>query len=125
MILEERRPSKMWVDRGLKFYNKDVQKLIEHYSTENEEKFCVIGRCNRTIKENMFKYFSANNTRNYVDVLDLLVDQYNNAIHSSIKTTPKEASRKKNENKVWRHLYQELGGKTIDTIDFQLVLMLE
>ena len=38
----------------------------------------------------MFKYFCANNTRKYVDVLDLLVDQYNNTIHSSIKMTPKE-----------------------------------
>ena len=61
----------------------------------------------------MFKYFSANNTRKYVDVLDLLVDQYNNAIHSSVKMTPKEASRKENENKVWRYLYPELGGKTL------------
>ena len=49
----------------------------------------------------MFKYFSANNTRKYVDVLELLVDQYNNTIHSSIKMTPMEASRKENENKVW------------------------
>ena len=24
-ILKERRPSKMWVDRGREFYNKDVQ----------------------------------------------------------------------------------------------------
>ena len=48
----------------------------------------------------MCKYFSANNARKYVDVLDLLVDQYNNTIHSSIKTTPKKASRKENENKV-------------------------
>ena len=27
--------------------------------------------------------------------------------------TPKEASRKENENKVWRNLYQELGIKTL------------
>ena len=27
--------------------------------------------------------------------------------------TPKEASRKENENKVWRNLYPELGGKTL------------
>ena len=27
--------------------------------------------------------------------------------------TPKEASRKKNENKVWRNLYPEFGGKTL------------
>ena len=52
-----------------------------------------------TIKEKMFKYFSANNTRKFVDVLDLLVDQYNNTIHSSIRMTPKEASSKENEIK--------------------------
>ena len=61
----------------------------------------------------MFKYFSANNTRKYVHVLDLLVDQYNNTIHSSIKMTPTEASRKETENKVWRNLYPEFGGKTL------------
>ena len=27
--------------------------------------------------------------------------------------TPKEASRKENENKVWRNLYPECGGKTL------------
>ena len=41
----------------------------------------------------MFKYFSDNNTRKYIDVLDLLVDQYNNTIHSSIKLTSIEESR--------------------------------
>ena len=41
-ILKEGRPSKMWVDKGREFYNKDVQKLVELYSTENEEKSCVI-----------------------------------------------------------------------------------
>ena len=29
------------------------------------------------------------------------------------KMTPKEASRKENENKVWRNLYPEFGGKTL------------
>ena len=60
----------------------------------------MIERFNRTIKKKMFKYFSANNTRKFVDVLDLFVDQYNNTIHSSIKMTPNEASPKENENKV-------------------------
>ena len=95
-ILKERRSSKTWVDKGREFYNKDVHKLVELYSTENEEKSCVIERFNRSIKEKMFKYFIANNTRKFVDVLDLLVDQYNNTIHSSIKMTPDESSRKEN-----------------------------
>ena len=93
------------ISRGREFYNKDVQKLVELHSTENEEKSFVIERFNRTIKEKMFKYFSANNTRKYVDVLEILVDQYNNTIHSSIKMTPNEASGKEKENKVWRNLY--------------------
>ena len=112
-ILKERRPSKMWVEKSREFYNKDVQKLVVLFSTENEEKSCVFERFNRTIKEKKFKYCSANNTRKYDDVLDLLVDQYNNTIHSSIKTISKEASRKENENKVWRNLYPEFGGKTL------------
>ena len=41
------------------------------------------------------------------------MDQYNNTIHSLIKMTPKEASRKENENKEWRNLYPEFGGKTL------------
>ena len=50
-ILRESKPCKVWVDRGKEFYNKDVQKLIALYSTENEEKSCVIERFNRTIKK--------------------------------------------------------------------------
>ena len=73
----------------------------------------MIGRFNTTIKEKLFKYFSANNTRKFVDVLDLLVDRYNNTIHSSIKMTTKEASREENENKLWRNLYPEFSGKTL------------
>ena len=46
-ILKERRPSKTWVVRGREVYNNDVQKLVELYSTENEEKSCVIKRFKR------------------------------------------------------------------------------
>ena len=112
-ILKERRHRKMWVDRSCEFYSKVVRKQLELYSTENEEQSCVIERFNRTIKEKMFKYFSANNTRKYVDVLELFVYQYNNTIHSSIKMTPMEAIRKENENKVWRNLYPKFVGKTL------------
>ena len=71
-ILKEQRPSKMWVDKDRKLYNKAVLKVVELSSTENEEKSCVTERFNRTIKEKMFKYFSANNTRKFVDVLTYL-----------------------------------------------------
>ena len=56
----------------------------------------------------MFKYFSANNTRKFVDVLDLHVDQYNNTIHSWIKMTPNEASCKETKIKCGEIYIQNL-----------------
>ncbi|KAG1665134.1 Solute carrier family 28 member 3 [Nymphon striatum] len=57
------------------------------------------------MKEKMWKYFSANSTRKYIDVLDEMVKNYNNTIHRSIKMTPLEASKKINEKKVLKNLY--------------------
>ena len=106
-IFEERKPEKMWVDKGKEFYNKDVKDLIELYSTENEEKSSVVERWIRTMKERMWKYFTDNNTNVYIDILPDLVEDYNNTKHSSIKMTPVEASMKKNELTVWRNLYPD------------------
>jgi hypothetical protein len=101
-----RKPDKIWVDKGKEFYNKWVKSIgVEIYSTENEEKSCVIERWNRTMKEKMFKYFSANSTRRYIDVLDDMVIGYNNTKHSTINMTPVAASEKKNESIVWRNMY--------------------
>ena len=64
------------------------------------------------MKEKMFKYFSENSTRKYIDILDELVEDYNYTVHSSIKMTPVEASKEENENKVWRNLYNSPERKT-------------
>ena len=55
-----------------------------------------------------FKYFTANNTNKYIDVLDDFVERYNNTRHSSIKMTPVEVSKKENEVRVCRNLYPDL-----------------
>ena len=102
---EGRRPKKLWTDKGREFYNKNVMDLIELYSTENEEKSSIVERWIRTIKEKMWKYFTDNNTYTYIDVLPDLLEDYNNTVHSSIKMTPIEASKKENEFNVWKNLY--------------------
>ena len=104
-IFKERKPDKLWVDFGSEFYNKEVQKLVTLYSMENDEKSSVGERWNRTMKDKMFKYFCANSTRRYIDVLDEFVEQYNYTKHSSIGMYPKEASKKENETKVYSNLY--------------------
>ena len=105
----KRKPEKLWTDKGQEFYNKNVKELgVELYSTENEEKSSVVERWNRTMKEKMFKYLTANNTNKYIDVLDDFVERYNNTRLSSIKMTPVEASKKENEVRVYRNLYPDL-----------------
>ena len=44
------------------------------YSTENNEKSSVADRWNRTMKRIMWKYFTANNTNNYIDKLQNMVE---------------------------------------------------
>ena len=97
----------MRVDKGKEFYNKDVKDLIELYSTENEEKSSVVERWIRTMKEKMWKYFSAKSTNVYMNQLSDPVKEYNNTRHSSIKMTPVKASKKENELTIWRNLYPE------------------
>ena len=78
------------------------------YHTENEEKSSVVERWSKTMKNRMWKIFSASIITVFWNKIDKLVDDYNNSRHSSIKMKPAEASEKKNEEKVWSNLYGEL-----------------
>ena len=78
------------------------------YSTENEEKSSVVERWNRTMKGRMWKRFTAQGNTKYLEMLPELVKEYNQSKHSSIKMTPVEASKKKNEGTVYFNLYGNL-----------------
>ena len=100
-----RKPSRLWVDKGTEFYNKTFKKYLEQndiqmYSTHNEGKAVVVERFNRTIKTRMWKYFSANSTTRYFDILPALLQQYNHSVHRSTGMTPHDASQKENEEEV-------------------------
>ena len=82
------------------------------YSTFNKGKAVVIERFNRTLKNKMYKYFTANNTYKYVDVLPDLINEYNNHKQSTIKMTPTEASMKYNEKVIQNDVYS-IHDKTI------------
>ena len=117
IFAEGRVPEKIWVDKETEFYNKHLKKLLEKhdidmYSTENEEKSSVVERWNRTMKSKMYKYFTANLTRTYIDMLPEMVEKYNNTYHRSIKMTPVQASDPKNSEKVYFTLYKNIPEKT-------------
>ena len=56
-----RKPNKIWVDKGSEFYNRSMKLFlqnndIEMYSTHNEGKSVVAERFIRTLKNKIYKY---------------------------------------------------------------------
>ena len=51
-------------------------------------KASIVERYNRSVKMKMHKFFTAHNTPRYVDVLQELIDGYNDSYHRSIGMTP-------------------------------------
>ena len=60
------------------------------YSTCNEGKSVVAERFIRTLKNKIFKHMTAISKNIYFDVLDDIVDKYNNTVHRTIKMKPIE-----------------------------------
>ena len=58
------------------------------YSTYNEEKSVVAERFIRMLKNKIFKHMTAISKNVYFDVLDVIVDEYNNTVHRTIKMKP-------------------------------------
>ena len=129
-LSETKKPKKLWVDNGSEFYNKIFKKWlndnnIEMYSTFNEGKAVVIERFNRTLKNKMFKYFTANGTYKYIDILSSLINEYNNKKHSSTKLSPnelyfdKQNSKKISEKKITKFIIKKIN------YQFLMILKLE
>ena len=80
----------MWVDQGSEFYNqsfKDFLKInnIEMYSTYNEGNSVVAERFIRTLKNRTFKHMTTISKNVYIDVLNDIVNKYNNTVHKTTK----------------------------------------
>ena len=58
------------------------------YSTYSEGKSVVAERFIRTLKTKIFKHMAAILKNVYFDVLDDIVDKYNNTVHRTIKMKP-------------------------------------
>ena len=85
----DRKPNKIWVDKGNEFYNNSFKKWlkdndIEMYSIHNEGKSVVAERFIRTLKNKIYKYMTAISKNVYINKLDDIVNEYNNTYHGTI-----------------------------------------
>ena len=66
------------------------------YSTFNEVKSVVAERFIRILKNKLYKHMTATGKNVYYNVLDDVVNEYNNTKHNTIKMKPKDV---KDDNK--------------------------
>ena len=94
-ILKEsdKKPNKIWVDKGSEFYNNSFKKWlkdndIEMYLIHKKEISVVAERFIRTLKNKIYKYMTSISKNVYIDKLDDIIDEYNNTYHRTIKIKP-------------------------------------
>ena len=58
------------------------------YSTHHEGKSVVAERFFRTLKSKIYKHMTSVSKKVYIDILDDIVDKYNNTYHTAIKMKP-------------------------------------
>ena len=104
-----RHPRRLQIDKGKELFNSNFQALmkrhgIQHFASESDQKAAVVERFNRTIKARIWTYLSDCGTVRWVDVIQDLVDAYNNSRHRSIGMAPADV-QKKDENRLWVRLF--------------------
>ena len=94
-LLDEsnRKPSKIWVDKGSVFYNRSMELWLkkndmEMYSTRNEGNSVASQRFITTLKNKIYKYMTSISKNVYIDKSDDIVNKYNNIYHSTIRMKP-------------------------------------
>jgi len=108
----KRHPKNLQTDDGKEFYNNKFKSLmrdyhINHYSTFSSLKASIVERFNRTLKENMWKEFSLSGNYKWVEIVEKLVDKYNNTKHRTIKMKPCDVN-KKNANQLLSTIYNHI-----------------
>ncbi|XP_041355340.1 uncharacterized protein LOC121386086 [Gigantopelta aegis] len=112
VLKDGRIPKKVRVDKGTEFAGLFKQFLLKEniklIVTQNEDiKSNFAERFIRTIRSLLARYTTYNNTQKYIDVLEDLVHNYNNTVHSSLGQWAPADVNKANEIKVWSHQYVE------------------
>ena len=109
LINSKRKPNLIETDRGKEFYNNIFQDFlnknnIKLFSRKSSFGAVFAERFNRTIRDLLKKIVFEQGNAKWIDILQSITKQYNNRVHSSTKLSPKDASLKKNEGYVYKHL---------------------
>ena len=93
IILNGRKPNKIWLDQGGEFYNNLFKRFlkinnVEMYSVNNEAKSVAAKRFIKMLKNKIFKHMTAISKNVCFDMLGSIVNKSNNTVHRTIKVKP-------------------------------------
>ena len=104
------KPRHLHTDEGSEFTNKEFQSFlvtrgIKFVTVSSERKASIAERVIRTLRERLSRYYTSTFNTKWLNVIDDIVDSYNNTVHSSIKMTPTQARDPEKEKDVRFNLY--------------------
>lgn len=107
--LSARHPQHLQTDQGKEFHNSVFRRWassnnINHYSTYSNVKASVVERLNRTIKQNMWKTFTAQGTYRWLELLPKLIHRYNHTRHRTIGMRPVDVKNNQLLTTVYSHI---------------------
>jgi hypothetical protein len=102
-IFKKHKMSSLQSDGGKEFFNTNVARLtkkykINHYSTYSDLKASIVERLNRTLKNKMWKEFTAQGSYKWLDLLPQIVKSYNNTKHRTTSMRPRDVRHKHVKN---------------------------
>ena len=119
----KQQPETFCSDAGKEFLGKEVKQYLtdrEIYQqiTRNDKKANYAERVIQTLKKKIYRYLYHNKTHKYIDVLQSLVDGYNESYHSEINCAPSMIN-KENEVQVWAEQYLPKKSDKVKEIKFK------
>lgn len=99
ILLEMPNPHVLLTDNGSEFISDTFNKMLNKYDIFHETALVgdhhalgIIDALTKNIKNRIYKYFTAENTVNWINVLNKIIESYNNSPHSSLNNyAPNEA----------------------------------
>lgn len=111
-----RNPVCLQTDAGKEFLGQEMQRVLKKNNIQfrvarsPDIKAAVAERFIRTLKGRLWRYFTYTKNYRYLDVLQKIVESYNNTIHSAIKMTPASVTLQ-NANIARKNLNRRYGQK--------------
>ncbi len=99
-------------DEGLEYLNSHVKNVLSeyhiyYYHIKTTHKASTAERVNKTIKQKIWKYFTATGKEKWINVLDDIVSNYNKTYHSTIKMAPNQVTWH-NRREVFKNMYPKI-----------------